>query len=344
MNDIPFLSGRDVPPVNGPAPATPRRPPWSVRRTSTIDTCWNGADGEGLRLRGHARDLLTAAPGGAPLVIAQDSFTATLSMQRQILAIESKPPRPAMDRLINARAGGQLRQAIGEALPEELSAGSPLYLLLDDIAGASLVAPWGLNRWDGNRPHSAANEADIKRRRQSMVGVCIGFSPGSPALTNDMPDRNSMVEPLDITDDPWAWHDLGHSEGPSMRRARRIDVSVGDRIIVEAHFQDSAAQRAGGRLAVHEYLLRATADRESQALLSLEADPRILPFDHCPAAILNIDILLGTPLSALRQTVLDALPRTRGCTHLNDMLRSLAEAPALVAALADARPARPVER
>jgi hypothetical protein len=36
---------------------------------------------------------------------------------------------------------------------------------------------------------------------------------------------------------------------------------------------------------------------------------------------------------ALRERVLDELKGTAGCTHLNDMLRALAEVPVLVGAL-----------
>lgn len=86
-------------------------------------------------------------------------------------------------------------------------------------------------------------------------------------------------------------------------------------------------------MAVHEYLLTATADRATMTLRSIKADPRILPYDACPAAILNLERLVGTPLGELRRTVLTELARTEGCTHLNDMARSLAEVPQLAAAL-----------
>jgi hypothetical protein len=39
---------------------------------------------------------------------------------------------------------------------------------------------------------------------------------------------------------------------------------------------------------------------------------------------------VGTPLADLRHEVLDKLRRVDGCTHLNDVLRALAEVPVLV--------------
>jgi hypothetical protein len=73
-------------------------------------------------------------------------------------------------------------------------------------------------------------------------------------------------------------------------------------------------------------------------LLTLDATPRVLPFSECPGAVKNISRLIGSSLSDLRQTVLDELPGTLGCTHLNDVLRALAEAPALVNHLRAAAP------
>jgi hypothetical protein len=132
-----------------------------------------------------------------------------------------------------------------------------------------------------------------------MEGVCIGFSPGSPALSGKLLLSGSRpVEPIDAVDDPVAWHPLFDERRASMRRTRRIDVRLDAQIVIDAYFQDSGLTQTGERIAIHEYLLRATADRETQTLLSLYADPRILPLDTCPGAISNIGRLVGTPLAA----------------------------------------------
>ena len=79
--------------------------------------------------------------------------------------------------------------------------------------------------------------------------------------------------------------------------------------------------------------LRATADATTFELLSVEPDPRILPFMECPSAVVNARELVGTPIHELRSAVLEHLGKTNGCTHLNDALRTLAEVPKLVAEL-----------
>lgn len=334
----PAMKETSLPMVKGPAPETPARACFSIRRTATIDTDW--PDGtENPRQRGHARDLLTLADLDAPVTLAEDRFTARLSSAREVLAIASDPPRAGITQLIGARAGGQMRAAIAEALPGERESGTPLYLLLDDIAGSSLVSGFALVLWDPKLHEEVVESVAGQERRRRMAGVCVGFTPGFSALTvgpQATQQNHRVVEPLERNPDPLGWHELASMEGPVSRRARRIDVRLGERIEIDAHFQDSATTPSGERMAVHEYLLSATADRESLTLLSIEADPRILPFDECPTAVLNIKRLVGTPLGGLRQTVLTELARTQGCTHLNDMARSLAEVPQLAAALARA--------
>src|SRR6202000_2231472 len=98
-----------------------------------------------------------------------------------------------------------------------------------------------------------------------------------------------------------------------MRRARRIDIRVDELIRIEAAFQDSATRPQGDRAAVHEYRVTATADPHSLQLLSVEADPRVLPHIECPSATLNLTRLLGTPLPELREKVLVHLRGPAGC-------------------------------
>ena len=81
---------------------------------------------------------------------------------------------------------------------------------------------------------------------------------------------------------------------------------------------------------MHEYRLSAEADAATGKIVSLHADPRILPYTECPAAAANVNVLIGSSLATLRMTVLDELAGTKGCTHLNDALRALAEVPILL--------------
>jgi hypothetical protein len=95
-------------------------------------------------------------------------------------------------------------------------------------------------------------------------------------------------------------------------------------------FQDSATKPDGGREALHEYTISARVDANTLRIVSITAQPRVLPWPECPGATRALSRLEGEPLADLRQLVLERLRGTAGCTHLNDALRSLSEVPHLV--------------
>jgi hypothetical protein len=309
------------------------RVPGSVRRTSSIDASWPDGRTGLLRLVGRARDIITPRAGGAPIVCAEDSFEAALKGDRTIVAIAAEPARPAVSRLVGERGGGHLRKVLKEIVPEERRNATPLYLILDDLSGVSLVAGFAWTCWDPNwMAEMRAKMADpaLAKAFPPREGVCIGFAPGSSALTPATQHNLTRVPELRHPDDPEGWHGFTVQDSVGMRRARRIDVQLDEVITVDAAFQDSATMPGGGRAAVHEYRLELTADPQTLRVLSLEAEPRILPFPECPSATANISRLVGAPLSELRDLVLAELRGTAGCTHLNDAMRALAEVPALV--------------
>jgi hypothetical protein len=116
-----------------------------------------------------------------------------------------------------------------------------------------------------------------------------------------------------------------------MRRARRIDVWMENGVVmIDSAFQDSASDPEHGRVAIHEYALRAMADPLTLTVTSVEADARVLPFLECPSAIATAQAIVGAPLSELRKVVLAKLSKQNGCTHLNDAMRALAEVPVLL--------------
>lgn len=296
-----------------------------------------------MRLIGRARDVVTPRTGGAAILCAEDSFDAVLKSDRTIVAIESCPRRGNLGRLVGTRGGGRLRDALERFVPEERRNATPLYLILDDISGASLVAPWAWSQWEKNwldTPRSGLTESELQKMIQDMEGICTGFAPGSSSLDPrrvvQVSEDGTPAPDLRHPEDPEGWHAFTVQSTVGMRRARRIDVKLEDVIVIEAAFQDSAAKPDGSRAALHEYQLSATADPRSLRLLSIDATPRVLPFGECPGAVTHISRLLGSELPQLRRTVLDRLPGTLGCTHLNDALRALAEVPALVNHLRDA--------
>ncbi|HEY1485896.1 MAG TPA: DUF2889 domain-containing protein, partial [Micromonosporaceae bacterium] len=327
------------PTVRGPSVATPARRPGSVRRTSSIDVRWPGGWGTQMRLLGRARDLLTPADGTGPVTLHDDVVHVGVGLDRTIESIRAEPPRDALPRLIGARGGSRLRGALGEVVPDERAAGTPLYLLLDDLAGATLIGGFAYSQWPQEWPPDWAQRRGERTSLRRMEGICTGFQPGSSALAEDGTGRFihdiRRVEPLTDRNDPIGWHQLEDIAEVSMRRARRIDVyRDGNVIVVDSMFQDSATVPDGGRVAVHEYQLAATVDAVTGELIRAVADPRVLPYRECPLAAGSVAALIGSPVADFRETVLERLKGTAGCTHLNDALRALAEVPMLARSLA----------
>jgi len=320
--------------VSGTQGHVPRMRPGSVRRTTSIDMTWSDSgDRFNMRqhLHGRARDVRVPVDDGATVVLGEAEVDATATFDRIIESIAAIPAREGIEGLVGARGGSQLRGAIDEVLPGEREAGTPLHLLLDDLAGCTLIAGFVWTRFMPELVRQQTTQGEEHRRR--MEGVCIGFAPGSSSLSVDrdtLGDYTQVVTSLVHPEEPQGWHDFPVSPEKSMRRARRIDVwREGDVIHADTSFQDSSGDPEFGRVAVHEYGLTATIDAVSGIVTALHADPRVLPFLECPGAVDNITRLVGRPARDLRSAVPELLGRTNGCTHLNDALRALAEVPIL---------------
>jgi hypothetical protein len=267
------------------------------------------------------------------------------SPAREILTIETSRCNAAAQGLAGFCAGGRLRGEIARRLPEEHAAGTPLHFLLDDFTGAIFVAGWPWSRW---RPDDWLDllggpaQAGASLRDERMEGVCSGFRPGSSALTPEGTTRydiqsSARVPSLVRSDDPQGWHKIPRQEGVGMRRARRIDVWLEEVIHADIGFQDSGTTPDGGdRMGIHEYHLTATVHPETRELLSVQADPRVLPYVECPGAVPNLARLLGRDVAGFRREAPATLPGALGCTHLNEVLRTLADIPRLAASLREA--------
>jgi hypothetical protein len=309
---------------------------------------WPDGYGTQLRVEGRARDLLTTEQSD-PIVLAEDALSIGVAPDRTIEDIAADPPRPDLVQLVGATGGGRLRSVIDVAVPNERSTGSPLYLVLDDLAGATLIAPFAWSQsaddWQERaaarlRAH-ASGDASAKVVSRHMEGICSGFRPGSSALAPDgtvrLGTRHNVasVPPLVAPDDPDGWHILAPHPQVAMRRARRIDVVRSTtELVVDAMFRDSCWRPDGVEVAVHEYGLDATIDLQTGCITAVHAEPRVLPYPECPPAAENVERLVGVPARDLRTQVLERLRGTECCTHLNDALRSLAEVPVLASSLA----------
>ena len=315
---------------SGSVRSAPPRRPGSVRRTATMDFTWPDGMAGNTVLDGRARDLRTDYDGSAT-VLAQASLGVASDPSRIISEISSAPLLPGLAGLAGESAMSGFRRRLALVAGGEEAAGAPLYQLLDDLPGATLVSGTAWQRWYDMDDYRVI-KADVSQR--VMRDVCTGYQDGSSALNPDgtlrwQQHRQPAVD-IDDTGDDLAWHPRARPAEVTMRRARRIDVwADGGVLHVDAFFQDSSTLPEGGRQSVHEYTLTAQADLATGILRSVTPVPRVLPYRECPLAVVNVGALAGLPLRDLRGAVLERLPGPLGCTHLNDMLRSLAAVPAL---------------
>lgn len=286
-------------------------------------------------MTGRSRDLLTSFEGDA-VELASGEFRIKASPLREIMEIAVSSDHPRVQEMVGVRAGGASRTALGEVLGD--LRGTPLFQVLDDFAGASLVAGWIWSRWtDDWHARMAANRAkSTAGNKGRMVNICTGFTEGGSSLSDDgsvdHSDQSATeVGPLANPDDPIGWHELPVQEGrPLARRSRRMDLWRAEGVLkVDAAFQDSGPNPAGTRTAIHEYRVYAEVDEASGTLLALQALPLILPFRECPGASMKAARMVGQNVGDFRQAVLDTLAGTIGCTHLNDVLRAFADTPDL---------------
>jgi len=318
----------------GPRGGTPDRRAGSVRRTATTDMVWPDGYAGGLVLEGRARDLYTPAVG-EPVVLDAAVTRVAIGDARTITAIAAVPTRDGIEGLVGAQGGTYLRGAIDDVLPGEREAATALHLLLDDVAGCSLIAGFVWSRFDPDfRERMRANTPNFGTRKGRVI--CSGLRPGGfaqvtrldPAYEGPMCAVMPVV-PL-ATDDPWAWHELPEPAEVCMRRHRRLDVRRdGDHLVVDEQFRDSVWEPDGSEIVLHEYEVAARIDAATGTLAAVTASPRVLPFPECPSAAPNAARLVGTPVRAFRTDVQQSLTELDCCTHLNDMLRCLAEVPVL---------------
>lgn len=286
-------------------------------------------------MTGIARDIITPAAGGAPDELARGGFRIRTSPNREILEIAITPDDSRSQQLVGVRAGGASRDALLRILGD--LAGTPAYQLLDDFAGASLVARWIWSQWGDDWKAQRRGEADktFVEHRQRLTNICTGFAEGASSLDSRTEEAGSHTDhnevlPLENPDDPEAWHAMPAQEGPQKRRARRIDLWREDGMIrFDVGFQDSGSNPRGTRSAIHEYHIHGEIDPDTNQLVALQALPLILPFRECPGASIKATRMIGQNVTEFRTVVIEMLASTMGCTHLNDVLRALADVPAL---------------
>jgi hypothetical protein len=340
------------------------RPAGSIRRTSNIDT--NRPDGlrGGSVVDARARDLRTNLDGTTD-VVGEATLQATMTATHQLLTIGSSPELPALQQLVGVTVGPGFRSRVNEAVAGRCDEGSLLYLLLDDLPGATLVSGYALQRGGGldevpislsapeppsTSPAAPPPDAPAPRRTldfSSRGDLCAGWANDATMMlhirdTGEIPVPLGPPAPvLERDDDPESWHGMAPLAPHGVRRRRRLDLiapaATGDGHHINLHFRDSHADEAGTETVLHEYTVTGAVDPEAGRVVAVSARAQVLPWVECPGAVASAGRIDGMEFSALRPRVRKEFVGRSTCTHLNDSLRSLADAAALYRALEEVR-------
>lgn len=325
-----------------PVSPSPDRRPGSIRRTSTIDTNRPAGLAGPPVVDGRARDLWTGTDGSSR-VLDQAALSARLSGFDHVLrALHTTPEAPALQDLLGAVVGPGFRARVDRAVPELRGTGAPLYLLLDDLPGATLVSGYAMLHADALPAASARSHDEYLEARGDL---CAGWARDGTMMelirlhhrtpTSLGPDAPALAR----ADDPVAWHAFDPLGPHGTRRTRRIDVWAPDDLDapypVDVFFRDTHVDGDGRETIVHEYSVRAEVDAATRTVTAIEATPDVLPWKECPAAVGSAQRLVGRALSDLRPWVRATFVGTSTCTHLNDVLRGLADVDHLVDLLDD---------
>lgn len=293
---------------------------------------WPGGLGTDLHVHGRARDLATPRTGPAE-VLSTAELSVAISPEREVRSLTLDPGPDHLQELVGVRAGGGFRRALAEAFAAESDRHGLGYFLIEDLPTAGLISTFAMSR----QPELLDAFHEISRRPASQIeGVCSGYRPGGLAIRTraagiNLDQNVAIVGALADDHDPLAWHDLRAPSDVAMCRRRRLDVwAEDDHYVVDAMFRDNTWEPDGDESIVHEYDLTATIDAATLRLTSLDATPRVLPYPECPMAVDELQRCVGFDVAGLRASILETLRGIDGCTHLNDMLRSLAELPALL--------------
>lgn len=325
MRELPLLG----PPAR-PVTQTPPRRPGSIRRSSHVDMTWpDGPAGDPeatLVLDSVARDVVTGADGTGR-VVGDVRLVTTVAPGRRVTAIAAEPATVDLEPLVGMMAARGWRSATRRLVPEGLE--SPLGLLLDEVPIAVMLSFYAALR-------SGALTGGLAPGASShMRDLCAGWaSDATPMRAIDAGDGVPLPTLVRVPGDPEGDPLVGEQRPPlppgRLRRARRIDVVPGDVLAVEATFRDSWSDPVEGEGILHEYVVTAEVDHDG-IVLSITADPRVLPYGECPRAAASPGLLVGSHIGTAANALPIDLSGISSCTHLNDLLRTLACVPGLAA-------------
>jgi hypothetical protein len=316
--------------IHQPTQGTPRRLPGSVRRTSSIDMTRNPDSLDPVYLSGRARDLRTGSDG-TTTEVGRARLEATIEMIPRVVQHLEVEPTVANTHLVGAPAMSGFRAAVDKAAPDLRLRRDLRYTLLDDVPVATLISGHALSA-------SGVLGVVTKSGYLPIADQCAGFVTGGLLMSSfEAGDPAVVTGPpapvLEDPADPLAWHAIAPLPVHGMRRRRRLDVQQGSdssEVLISAMFRDSYVRSDGIETIIHEYTLEASVDPDTGVILSSEAVPRVLPWQECPGAVASATRITGMRLDELHFRIRQELAGTSTCTHLNDLLRSIADTAALI--------------
>jgi hypothetical protein len=340
--------------------AEPARLAGSIRRTTNIDTLRpHGLHADAV-VDARARDLRTN-PDGTSDVVATATVQARISPTGELLSIKTSPDIPALRGLVGSSAGAGFRSRFNAIVTDGCEDGSLLYLLLDDLPGATLVSGYALVRGgaldEGPRVIRSRREPVSEPAREQSAkaapgpfpdfaaqdDICAGWAHDATMMvhvrrTGSLPVPLGPPAPiLEQVDDPMSWHQMAELAPHAVRRRRRLDLVAPSAEELEhridLHFRDSHVDDEGRETIMHEYTVTGTVDLAAGRVGSISARAHVLPWVECPGALASVQRVDGMDLSELRTRVRKEFVGRSTCTHLNDSLRSLADVSALHHAL-----------
>ena len=254
---------------------------------------------------------------------------------RSLVVLRTEPELLALQGLTGALVGPGFRSKVDAVVPYSGRGASPLLMLLDDVPGAVLVSGYA-QLHAGAFPTRSVPDQFI----DAQVDLSAGWAGDASMMQviratgrNPTPLGPAAPELLDPAD-PDGWHERPVLPPHSTRRARRLDVIApavaGDPYCIDAHFRDSHVDEDGVETVVHEYGLAATVEAATHTVRAIDATANVLPWQECPNALAGAARLVGRPVGELRRYVRREFKGTTTCTHLNDVLRLLADVEVLV--------------
>ena len=302
-----------------------------MRRTTSVDGAWT--DEDALVLVGRGRDLLTGADG-RHLALVEQSVRVETAPDMVVRAVEATPPLVDLAPLVGLPLRGSLRKALATLPGLDADRADLLFMLLDDVVATTLIS--GLRPPAGHRPRGPARR--LRRPHGRHLRRLGRPGPDGAGLAHDRagPPRASAPPrpPWSDPRDPLAWHRLAEQVPGTVRRRRRTDVTLsagGSVAAVDAMFRDAYAEADGSGSVLHEYSLEAQVDRRhGHASWPWTPTPGSCRRPSAPRPRPRPPGWSGHPGGRPARLVRRDLRSTGTCTHLNDLLRSLADVAVLL--------------